>query len=80
MADKSHPFGSIQINNTVCDELLWFAKHASQSDGLFLLKTVAWDPTSDLHDAIVGYVDACPQGMGFWFPEFNLGFQSPVPV
>jgi hypothetical protein len=79
MAGKSRPLGSIRINNAIRDELLWFAKHASQLDGIFLLNTVAWDPTFDLHDTIVGYADACPQGMGFWFPEFNLGFQCHVP-
>jgi hypothetical protein len=79
MAGKTRLHGPIRVNNAVRDELLWFAKHAAQSDGIFLLKTVAWDPTSDLIDTTTCYADACPRGMGFWFPEFNLGFQCLIP-
>jgi len=45
MADKDRPHGLIRVNNAIRDELLWFTKHANRSDGSFLLKTVAWDPT-----------------------------------
>jgi hypothetical protein len=79
MVDKTRLLGPIRVNNTIQDELLWFVKHAEQSDGIFLLKTVAWDPMSDLQDATVCHADACPCGMGFWFPEFNLGFQCLIP-
>jgi hypothetical protein len=79
MADKTRLLGPIRVNNLIRNELLWFAKRAEQSDGIFLLKTVAWDPTTDLQDATICYADACPSGMGFWFPEFNLGFQCPIP-
>ena len=79
MAGKSRALGPIRINNAVHRELLWFAKHALTSNGIFLLNTVAWDPTSDLSGAVIGYSDACPRGMAFWFPEFNLGYQCAIP-
>jgi hypothetical protein len=70
---------SIRINNAVRDELLWFAKHAQESDGIFFLKSVAWDPASDMSNVTTCYTDACTKGMAYWFPEFNLGFQCHIP-
>ena len=58
--------------------MLWFAKHAQLSDGIFLLKSVAWDPSVDLSDTTTCFAGACPDGMAYWFPEFNLGFQCRV--
>ena len=78
-ADKSRLMASIRVNNAVRDELLWFANHAQNSDGIFLLKTVAWDPTVDLQDTITCFTDASLRGMAFWFPEFNLGYQCHIP-
>ena len=25
------------------------------------------------------FCDACPEGMGFWYPNLNMGFYSPTP-
>jgi hypothetical protein len=55
MADKTQLLGPIRVNNMIQDELLWFTKHAEQLDGIFLLKTMAWDPTFNLQDATVCY-------------------------
>ena len=44
MAGKSHLLAPI-VNNAIQDELLWFTKCAKESNGIFFLKTVAWDPT-----------------------------------
>ena len=78
MANKTKTMASIRVNNAVRDELLWFAKHAENSDGIFLLKSVAWDPSDDLSDTTICLADASPDGMAYWYPEFNLGFQCPV--
>jgi hypothetical protein len=79
MAGKSHLLAPIRVNNAILDELLWFTKHATESNGVFFLKTIAWDPTSDIREATVCYADASLGGMAFWFPEFNLGFQCVIP-
>ena len=70
---------SIQVNNAVWDELLWFTNHTQKSNGIFLLKTVAWDPTVDLQHTITCFTDASLCEMTFWFPEFNLGYQCHIP-
>jgi len=79
MTDKSKLLASIRVNNAVRDELLWFAKHALKSDGIFFLKAVAWDPSNDLSNTLICYTDACPTGMAYWFPELRLGFQCRIP-
>ena len=80
MSGKTRSLAPIRINNAVCDELQWFVKHVRASDGIFMLKTIAWDPTTELANATVCYVDACLGGMAFWYPELKLGFQCRVPA
>ena len=79
-ANKSQLMASIRVNNAVQDELLWFAKHAQDSDGIFLLRSVAWDPTVDTSNATICFTDACLDGMAYFFPELNLGFQCRIPA
>src|ERR1700720_3686504 len=45
-----------------------YHKQTRTSNSIFLLKTVAWDPTIDLTATSVVYVNACLRGMGFWYP------------
>jgi hypothetical protein len=73
-AGKTQQMAPVHVNNTICNELLWFVKHAIDSSGIFL-KTVTWDPTLDLSDATVCYADASLGGMAYWFPELRLAFQ-----
>lgn len=79
MANKSRLMAPVRINKAVRDELLWFAKHARVSDGIFLLRSVAWDPTLHTSDATVCFTDACLDGMAYWFPDLNLAFQFRIP-
>ena len=46
MANKSQVMAIIRVNNAIREELLWFAKHTHNLEGIFLLCSVAWDPTS----------------------------------
>jgi hypothetical protein len=78
-AGKTEDKLPIQVNNTICFELEWFIRHASAADGIFLLKAVVWDPSSDLSNATVCYADASMRGMAFWYPELRLGYQCCVP-
>jgi hypothetical protein len=78
-AGKTQALLPIRVNNAICNELRWFLKHASAASGIFLLKSVAWDPTSELRNTTVCYADACLGGMAFYYPEFRLGYQCRVP-
>ena len=41
-----------------------------------LLKSISWN----INEAsTIIYCDACPSGMGFWYPKTNEGFISPTP-
>jgi hypothetical protein len=70
----------VRVNNAICRELEWFIKHARAADGIFLLKSLAWDPTTDLANGTVCYAGASMNGMAFWYPELRLGFQCRVPA
>jgi hypothetical protein len=76
MAGKTQSMASIFVNNAIREQLLWFAKCAQDSDGIFLLKSVVWDPTIDLADATICYTDVCLNRMAYWFSESNLGYSS----
>ena len=73
MANKSQAMAMIHVNNAVREELLWFAKHAHNSDGIFLLCSVAWDPTLNTDGATICFTDACLDGMAYWFFKLMLG-------
>ena len=73
---KTNPSGSIWINNAVREDLRWALEKIEQSRRRYLLHSVAWssnDATFTL------YCDACPTGMGFWYPDLDLAFYSPTP-
>ena len=79
ISGKSERMRPVRVNTTMCHELHWFVKHASASNGIFLLKSLAWDPTRDVVNATICYTDACMGGMAIWYPEFRLGYQCRVP-
>ncbi|KAH6902560.1 putative retroelement protein [Coprinopsis sp. MPI-PUGE-AT-0042] len=63
-------------NNAIRSEFRWAANHIRKSDGVHLLDSLHWDPTSDADHVI--YCDACMKGMGFWVKNEDLGFYSPT--
>jgi hypothetical protein len=66
----------IWINNSIRDDFKWALQILESSSGVRLLKSVAWslpEATSTI------FCDACPKGMGFWYPELGVGFVSPSP-
>jgi hypothetical protein len=79
ISGKALSLAPIRVNNAVCFELEWFVKHACASNGIFLLKTVVWDPTTELVNTTVCFVDACLGGMAFWYLELRLGYQCRIP-
>jgi hypothetical protein len=70
------PFRKIWVNNAIRDDLAWAARHVEASDGIHLLDSSFWDPASA---DLIAYCDACPKGMGFWYPQSDLAFFAPTP-
>jgi hypothetical protein len=67
----------IYINNAVREDLLWAITHIESSSGVHLFRSFNWNPTSA--DFVI-YCDACPEGMGFWYPDSKEGYYAPTPV
>jgi hypothetical protein len=72
----SNPNSSIWINNAVRLDLLWALEKINNSTGLHLLDSVFW--TADTATYTL-YCDACPTGLGFWYPDLHLAFYSATP-
>ena len=79
ISGKSEWMQPIRMNTAMCHELHWFIKHASTSNGIYLLKSLVWDPTRDVVNTTICYTDACMGGMAIWYPELHLGYQCHIP-
>ena len=66
----------IWVNNSIRDNFSWAIRTLESSSGVHLLKSIYWG--SD-EATLTVFCDACPAGMGFWYPELNVGFYSPTP-
>ena len=70
------PLTKLYVNNAIRSDLLWAVDHLSRLPGTRVLQSLDWDPsTAD----ITAYCDASLEGLGFWFPNLNAGFWSPIP-
>jgi hypothetical protein len=77
IAGKDSPNTQIWVNNIIREDLLWAASSIRVNPGVLLLRASDWSPP----DAdIIIYCDACMDGMGFWYPDHDLAFYSPVPL
>ena len=56
---------------------MWALNHIKISSGVHLFKSLTWTPSSA--DYVI-YCDACPEGMGFWYPASKDGYYAPTPV
>ena len=79
IAGKTKPLADVQVNKAIETELTWFVSHASQSSGVLLLRSVAWDPNIATNDLTLCYTDACLTGMVYYYPELVLGYQYHIP-
>ena len=77
MSGKRNRDQRVYINNAIRDDLMWALTHIKNSDGVHLWKSLSWDPASA--DFVI-YCDACPEGMGFWYPVSKDGYYAPTPV
>lgn len=66
----------IWVNDSIREDFQWALDKFNDSSATFLLESLSWT----LGEAtIVAYCDACPAGMGFWFPGSNDSFHAPTP-
>jgi hypothetical protein len=70
----------IWVNRDVVGELSWVAQHLIASNGVYFLKTLAWDFHHMSQATLAVYTNASSIGLGFWYPSLNHGFQSLLPV
>jgi len=69
--------GSIWVNNAVREDLSWGLGKIKTSTGLLLLESTSW--MLDMASFTI-FCDACPTGLGFWYPDLNLGFVAETPA
>ena len=77
MAGKKSREQRVYINNAVRGDLMWAINHVKNSNGVHLFKSITWTPASA---NFIIYCDACPKGMGFWYPVSKDGYYAPTPV
>jgi hypothetical protein len=66
----------IWVNNSIHEDFSWAIDILNHSPGVLLLKSIYWS----INDAtLTVYCDACPEGMGFWYPDLDIAFYSPTP-
>jgi hypothetical protein len=70
------PTRCIWVNSSVRDDLAWAARHIESASGVHILRLTEWDPASA---DFVSYCNACPDGLGYWFPSLSLGFCALTP-
>ncbi|KAF9031320.1 hypothetical protein BJ165DRAFT_1358366 [Panaeolus papilionaceus] len=71
MAGKTSLFKRFRPNNAIRSDLSWASHHLSHASGILVLEHLHWDP---LDADLTIFTDACLDGMGYYVPEFHLGF------
>jgi hypothetical protein len=79
MAGNLESRAKIWVNRDVVRELTWVVHHLHSADGIFFFKSISWDFAHLPEDVLKVYTDASGDGIAYWFPSANLGFQSPLP-
>jgi hypothetical protein len=68
--------GSLWVNNAVRKDLAWALGKIEASAGLLYLESFSWPLETATH---VAFCDACPAGLGFWYPDLNLAYFALAP-
>lgn len=63
-------------NNAIREDLRWAKDKIDSSDGVCLVKSLAWEVSEA---TCIAFTDACPRGFAFWYPRESLGFVSSTP-
>jgi hypothetical protein len=75
-AGKLQSRAKIWVNRDVVRELNWVVQHLLSADGVFFFKSISWNFAHLPPDVLQVYTDASGDGIAYWFPSSNLGFQS----
>ncbi|KAJ8582038.1 DNA/RNA polymerase [Rhizopogon salebrosus TDB-379] len=78
-AGKLESRAKIWVNRAVVRELTWVVRHLLSTDGIFFFKSISWYFAHLPEDVLRVYTDASGEGVAYWFPSANLGFQSRLP-
>ena len=70
----SHQY--VHINNDVHDDFTWALETLTHLQPVLLLHSLVWKPSEA---SLTAYCDACPEGLGFWFPSTGMAYYSTVP-
>ena len=66
----------IWVNNSIREDFTWAVKILDRNPGVRLLKSIHWGISEA---TLTVFCDACPEGMGFWYPDLNVAFYSQTP-
>jgi hypothetical protein len=66
----------IWVNNIIREDFTWAVRILDLCSGVRLLRSVYW---SEDEATLTVFCDACPEGMGFWYPDLNIAFYSQTP-
>ncbi|KIY53673.1 hypothetical protein FISHEDRAFT_32838 [Fistulina hepatica ATCC 64428] len=69
---KEEPYLAIWVSVRLCRELLWIAEHLQNSPGIYMMTSRVW--SADDADLVV-FTDASKDGIAYFIPSLNLGFQ-----
>jgi len=76
VARKTFSHQYIHINNDVCSDFMWALNILTHLPPVLLLHSLVWQPSKV---SLTAYCDACPEGLGFWFPSTRMGYYSATP-
>jgi hypothetical protein len=78
-AGKDHDLATLRVNAAVVSELNWVARRVEFSSGVYMLKSVEWDPRHTESRALIIFTDASAHGMAIYIPSLKLALQCPLP-
>lgn len=75
-ANADKPYTKLYVNNLIRADLTWAIDHMEGLSGVRVLESSDWE----LGDADVHAIcDTSLMGMGFWFPEYDVGYACQIP-
>ena len=77
-AGKNLSNAKIFINENIRHDLTWFLRHVQNLPGILMFQDLDWHPAREC-DLLIFCDASMTKGLGFWVPEMNLGFHSPIP-
>lgn len=76
-AVRDCPHARIWSNKAIRADLLWSIAHMEQSNGTWILKSMAWN---EVEADFIIESDACFTGLAFWYPHTCWAFYAPAPL